>query len=126
MASEAGQHHRGPKRSSAIPTGICAAANTRKNALDSNPRSAADNCNSAARLGAITATELRRNWLITYMAMSVPTRPHFILSAIGAIMMNHAAPPPRIARICPMCGVPLRMNAARMMMAAQMITVLIK
>jgi len=54
---------RAPKRSSTTPTGIWTAAKTKKNVLDSNPISAAESPTSAARLGAITPIELRRNWL---------------------------------------------------------------
>jgi hypothetical protein len=54
---------RGPKRSSAKPSGICTAAKTKKNALDRSPISAGERTSSAARLGAITPIELRKNWL---------------------------------------------------------------
>jgi hypothetical protein len=45
----------------AMPTGICAAAKARKNALESSPSSVADSSSSRARSLAMTPTELRRN-----------------------------------------------------------------
>jgi hypothetical protein len=46
-----------------MPSGSCAAANAKKNALDNSPISPAESPISAARSGAMTPTELRRNWL---------------------------------------------------------------
>jgi len=46
-----------------MPNGICTAAKTKKNALDRSPISAGERTSSAARLGAMTPIELRRNWL---------------------------------------------------------------
>jgi hypothetical protein len=54
---------RGPKRSSAMPSGIWTAANVKKKMLDKRPISAGERPRSAARLGAMTPIELRRNWL---------------------------------------------------------------
>jgi hypothetical protein len=54
---------RGPNRSSAMPSGICTAANAKKKTLDSRPISAGERLRSLARLGAMTPIELRRNWL---------------------------------------------------------------
>ncbi len=62
-AAPVSRQMRGPKRSSAIPSGICIAAKAKKNTLDSRPISAGDMLSSLARLGAITPIELRRNWL---------------------------------------------------------------
>ena len=63
IATETSMQSFGPKRSSATPSGNCTAAKTKKYMLDSSPSSSGESAISAARLGAITATELRRNWL---------------------------------------------------------------
>jgi hypothetical protein len=63
MAAPATRQTRGPKRSSTTPTGICTAAKKKKNVLDNSPTSTGESASSAARLGAMTPTELRKNWL---------------------------------------------------------------
>ena len=63
MVAPTTRQARGPKRSSAMPTGIWTAAKVRKNTLDSTPISAAESVSSSARSGAMTPIELRRNWL---------------------------------------------------------------
>ena len=63
MPAQTTRQRRGPNRSSAMPSGSWTAANAKKKALDSVPISAGERPSSAARLGAMTPTELRRNWL---------------------------------------------------------------
>ena len=63
IAAQSSMQRFGPYRSSAMPSGICAAAKEKKNALDKSPISAALMPISRARSGAMTPTELRRNWL---------------------------------------------------------------
>ena len=58
-SSSAASTRRGPKRSSAIPTGICAAPKARKYALVNNPRLAADRPSSSVSRGEITALTVR-------------------------------------------------------------------